>query len=156
MWHVFVKRKQSDYFENLKKNLGDQTVLCQVDYAENFRINTQNQMQSEHWTKKFISISTAYAWMGGSNGEGQSFGLVSNSTKHDKYSVITCLQIIDDEIIGMMPDINEITFSFDNASSQFKNCYTISHLTTMMDIDFSWNYFASSHGKGIVDGIGGT
>ena len=110
LWHVFVKRKQSDYFENLKKNLSDQTVICQVDYAENFRIHTQNQIQSAHWTKKFISIFTAYAWMGGSNGEGQSFGLVSNSTKHDKYSMITCLQIIVDEIINMMPDVNEIIF----------------------------------------------
>ena len=44
-------------------------------------------------------------------------------------------------------------------ASQFKNRYIINHLTTMldtMDIDFSWNYFASSHGKGIVDGVGGT
>lgn len=24
------------------------------------------------------------------------------------------------------------------------------------DIEFSWNYFASAHGKGIVDGLGGT
>jgi hypothetical protein len=37
--------------------------------------------------------------------------------------------------------------------------YIINHLTTMLDvldIDFSWNYFASSHGKGVVDGVGGT
>ncbi|CAF4304875.1 unnamed protein product [Rotaria socialis] len=75
------------------------------DYAENFTIDNQNQIQSAHWNKKYISIFTAYAWMGGSGGEGQSFGLVSNSTKHDKYSVITCLQIIVNEIINMMPDL---------------------------------------------------
>jgi len=58
----------------------------------------------------------------------------------------------------MMPDVNEIIFFSDNAASQFKNRYVINYLTTMldtMDIDISWNYFASSHGKGVVDGIGG-
>ncbi|CAF5027028.1 unnamed protein product, partial [Rotaria sp. Silwood1] len=42
--------------------------------------------------------------MGGSGGQGQSFGLVSNSIKHDKYTVITCLEILVNEIINMMPD----------------------------------------------------
>ena len=57
-----------------------------------------------------------------------------------------------------MPDLNEMIFFSDNVSSQFKNRYVISHLTTMMDeidVDFSWNYFAASHGKGVVDGVGG-
>ena len=58
-----------------------------------------------------------------------------------------------------MPDIGEIIFSSDDAGSQLKNRYVIQHLTTTMnqnDIDFSWNYFAQAHGKGIVDGLGGT
>ncbi len=49
----------------------------------------------------------------------------------------------------------KLLFFSDNASSQFKNPYIINYLTIMMDtmdIDFSWNYFASSHGKGVVDG----
>lgn len=157
--HVYIKRKQSEYFDHIKANANNNTVVCQVDYAENFAIENQDQIQSAHWGKKFISIFTAYAWMGGSGGEGQSFGLASNSITHDKYSVITCLEIIVNEITSMMPDVNEIIFFSDNASSQFKNRYVTNHLTTMldnMDIDFTWNYFASSHGKGVVDGIGGT
>ena len=58
-----------------------------------------------------------------------------------------------------MPDVNRIIFFSDNASSQFKNQFVINHLTRMMDstdIDLCWNYFASSQGKGVVDGIGGT
>ncbi|CAF0764370.1 unnamed protein product [Rotaria sordida] len=97
--------------------------------------------------------------MGGSGDDGHSFGLVSNSTKHDKYSVITCLEILVNEIASMMLDVKQIIFFSDNASSQFKNRYIINHLTTMLDvldIDFSWSYFASSHGKGVVDGVGGT
>ena len=61
-------------------------------------------------------------------------------------------------MISIMPDLNDIIFFSDGEASQFKNRYVIQHLTTMMDqsnINFSWNYFASSHGKGLVDSIGG-
>ena len=154
---MYIKRKQSDYFEYMKVNANDNTVVCQVDYAENFSLDNQNQIQSAHWGKKLISIFTAYTWMGGSAGDGQSFGLVSNSIKHDKYSAITCLDILVNEIISMMPDVDQIIFFSDDASSQFKNRYVLNYLTHMMDtidIDFSWNYFASGHGKGVVDGVG--
>ena len=60
LWHVFVKRKQSVYFEDMKGNGGNQTVICQVDYAENFAIHDQDQIQSAHWSLKQVSIFTSY------------------------------------------------------------------------------------------------
>ncbi|CAF2106749.1 unnamed protein product [Rotaria magnacalcarata] len=83
--HVYIKRKQSQYFEDIKTNARDNTVVCQVDYAENFAMDNQDQIQSAHWGKKFVSIFTAYAWFGGSGGDGQSFGLVSNSITHNLF-----------------------------------------------------------------------
>ena len=38
-----MKRKQSIYFEDVEENAGDQTVICQVDYAENLTIHDQDQ-----------------------------------------------------------------------------------------------------------------
>jgi hypothetical protein len=46
-----------------------------------------------------------------SDDNGQSIGLVSDSIKHDKYAVITCLEIIVNEIISIMPDVNQFFFS---------------------------------------------
>jgi hypothetical protein len=60
--------------------------------------------------------------------------------------------------MSIMPDVQEIIFFSDGAASQFKNRFIVQHLTTMMDntdINISWNYFSSSHGKGVVDSIGG-
>jgi hypothetical protein len=110
LYHVFVKRKQSKYFENIEENANDGTVVCQVDYAENFTLQDQNQIQSAHWSKKQASIFTAYPWLGGSGADGRSFGFVSNTTKHDKFTVITCLQILVQEIIDIMPDVDEMFF----------------------------------------------
>ncbi|CAF1383212.1 unnamed protein product [Adineta ricciae] len=156
--HVFVKRKQSKFFEYIKENADDGTVVCQVDYAENYTLQDQDQIQSAQWSKKQVSLFTAYAWFGGSGEEGHSFSFVSNSTTHDKFTVITCLEILVEEIVSMVPDVDQILFFSDGAASQFKNRYVVQHLTTMLnklDIDITWNYFASSHGKGVVDSIGG-
>lgn len=52
LFHVFIKRKQSSYFQYIKENAGDGTVVCQVDYSENFTLLEQNQIQSAHWSNK--------------------------------------------------------------------------------------------------------
>ena len=120
------------------------------------------QSRGENRETKIFQRPTLYRfgrYFSGSGGQGQAFGLISNSTKDDKFSVITCLEILVQEIISMMPDANENTFFSDDAASQFKNRFLLQHLTTMMEqtgVDFEWNYFASFHGKGVVDGTSGT
>ena len=45
----------------------------------------------------------------------------------------------------------------DGPSSQFKNKYIVNFLHKLnQTIDIQWNFFATSHGKGVVDGVGGT
>lgn len=55
-------------------------------------------------------------------------------------------------------NIQRIFFFSDNCASQFKSKYCVSNLC-QMEKDFGvkaeWNFFAASHGKGTVDGIGG-
>ncbi|CAF4113849.1 unnamed protein product, partial [Rotaria sordida] len=52
--HVYIKRKQSCYFEYIKDNADYQIVVCQVDYAQNFGLDNQEQIQSAYWSKKYI------------------------------------------------------------------------------------------------------
>ena len=47
----------------------------------------------------------------------------------------------------------------DGPSSKFKQKYLFSNLYLWEeehDLKINWNFFATSHGKGIVDGVGGT
>ena len=56
------------------------------------------------------------------------------------------------------PDLNTISFFSDGAASQFKQRYLFENLTYFEEdygISATWNFFATSHGKGTVDGIGG-
>ena len=47
----------------------------------------------------------------------------------------------------------------DGAASQFKQRYLFSNLhkwETKFGVVLKWHFFATSHGKGVVDGLGGT
>ena len=57
-----------------------------------------------------------------------------------------------------LSSLEEIAFFSDGPASQFKQNYLIHNLTRMSyeyELILSWHYFATSHGSGVVDGIGG-
>ncbi|CAF1513785.1 unnamed protein product [Adineta steineri] len=154
--HAFIKRKQSNFFEQMKNNSDDTSIVVQVDYAENFSIEEQDAIQSAHWTTKTISIFTAHASCGSLK---FSFALPSNNITHDKYCINTCLDYIINELKQYLPNLKTIMFFSDGASSQFKQRFLFRNLSILSinhNLNLSWSYFATSHGKGVVDAIGGT
>ena len=86
--HVYIKRQQSNFFEESKSNSSDRKIVIQVDYSENFEIRQQNEIQSLYWTSKLVSIFTAHSWCGIDN---YSFSLVSDNISHDKYCINSCI-----------------------------------------------------------------
>jgi hypothetical protein len=154
--HVFIKRQQSNYFEQMKDNSDDKSIVVQVDYSQNFSVEEQDAIQSAHWSNKSISIFTAHAWCGPLN---FSFALPSDNITHNKYCVNTCVEYIIDELKQYLPNLTTITFFSDGAASQFKQRFLFRNLTKLSidyDLNLSWSFFATSHGKGVVDAIGGT
>ena len=56
-----------------------------------------------------------------------------------------------------LPSLEETMFFSDGPASQFKQRYLIHNLTRISyeyELILSWHYFATSHNKGVVDGIG--
>ena len=148
LFHVFVKQKQSEYFRFLQDNITDEVGVLQVDYAENFSIVEQNEIQSAHWSKRQLSIFTSHLWAKTTN---YSMALVSNDPSHNKWTVSTSLDIILSRIKSMVPSMKELFVFNDGSASQFKQRYLmkyITHLAERYDLKFSWNFFATSHGKG--------
>lgn len=55
------------------------------------------------------------------------------------------------------PSLKVLKIWSDGPSSQFKNKYMaaiIPHLEKRYDLKIVWNFFATAHGKGCIDGIG--
>lgn len=155
LFHVYIKREQSKYFEKLKTETTDEKIVLQVDFAENFNMKEQDEIQSAHWNSKSLSIFTAFIW---SKNENFSFALPSLDVTRDKFVVNSALDIILNHVESVLPNVKEINCFSDGAASQFKQRYHFRNLTRIASerkIDLNWHFFATSHGKGVVDGIGG-
>ena len=69
------------------------------------------------------------------------------------------MQCIFRSLRAKFPSIQAINIFSDGPTSQFKQRFLFSnlhHWEQDHDITIRWNFFATSHGKGVVDGIGGT
>ena len=81
---------------------------------------------------------------------------ISDDHNHTKYSVYVFIQRI---IKQKYPCIEQLDIFIDGASSQFKQRFLFSNLYAWEQehgFKFKWHFFATSHGKGVVDGIEGT
>jgi hypothetical protein len=67
---------------------------------------------------------------------------------------------IIDHLVTKYPAVNRLHIFTDGAASQFKNKYIFRFLANCEkmfgDLHLSWEFFATSHGKGAVDDVGGT
>ena len=78
---------------------------------------------------------------------------MSNGLKHDKKAVIVLL----DELLSKIEHADVLKVWSDGPNSQFKNRYVMEALKLLCvrhNIDIKWNFSATSHGKGPVDGVG--
>lgn len=78
----------------------------------------------------------------------------SENLHHNKDTVVVNI----DRILTEIPkDIKEVRIWSDGPASQFKNRFIANSLPVMEtrhNFKITWNFFATSHGKGPVDGIG--
>ena len=147
---------QKYFFKEKRQISSHDTVVIQIDYAENFTLRQQSEIQSAYFQCKQISIFTCVMWL--PNAEVQSLAIVSDYDSHNKYSVYACLSAVFKFLVESFPIINHVHIFSDGASSQFKQTFTLTsmslHAIKFGFVTFDWNFFATSHGKGAVDGIG--
>jgi hypothetical protein len=171
LWHVYVKRSQADHFDHMKKNLDKGTLLIQADFSENFSHSYQDEIQSAHWVNTSSTLYTAMVYYVSPTEEGTSAGIdpppgrvksepyvvISDYMHHDKYAVIKFNKLILEKFKDRHPGFNvsKIEYQSDGTSQHFKQKYTL-YAMTMNTVPTNWHFSATSHGKGCIDGIGGT
>lgn len=155
MAHVNTKRIQQQEFENDKKS--KTTRILQVDFAMSFGCEFQNEVQSALWARSSVLYFTAATFF---DGKCKTYMICSDASDKGKDTVFALLDILYDEIVresgSSQPDL-EVIWS-DGPSSEFKNKYmvkTLQLLSKKYNRNFGWKYFATSHSKGVIDGVGG-
>ena len=155
--HTFVKRNQAASFDSLKKSCDGKSIVLQVDFSENATIAAQKEVQAAHWHHAQATIFTTHAWI--NNATNFSMVVISDDFNHTKYSIFIFMQCIFRSLRAKFPSIQTVNVFSDGPTSQFKQRFLFSNLHYWEqdhDISIRWNFFATSHGKGVVDGIGGT
>lgn len=156
--HSYIKTAQCSTFNSFdiprasNSQFGHEGTL-QVDFAENFVCEAQDEVQSAHWNQRQLSLFTTALHF---NELFQPKVFVSDSLVHTKETIIPYIW----KLLKELPkSLKILKIWSDGPSSQFKNKY-IAAMIPLLETEFSlkiyWNYFATSHGKGCVDGIGAT
>ena len=76
----------------------------------------------------------------------------------DKFPNGTFLKYLYDNIFFKNDEVKEEILWSDGPNSEFKNkymCHLMDKFSTNNNKRFLWKFSATSHGKGVVDGIGG-
>ncbi|KAJ2937733.1 hypothetical protein O0L34_g19126 [Tuta absoluta] len=153
-YHVLLKRIQSDAF--LKDKRDKNTRILQIDFSMSYSCEYQNEIQSALWARSSVTLFTAAVFF---QDNCCSFIIYSDCQHKDKDTVFVFVNHLYDEIMTNSEEssINEVIWS-DGPASEFKNKFMVK-LTNLLSAKFkkpfTWRYTATSHGKGVIDGIGG-
>ena len=151
--HHLIKRKQAVEFRRMKEGLDDADVLLHFDFAENFSCSHQEAIQSAYWCQSQVSIFTVAVYRKDADPEMRA--LITDLTDHTKTTIVVYLEYLLN--IYAVHGSNILLWS-DGPSSQFKNRFMARFMEMSAEkhsSNISWNFFATSHGKGAVDGVGG-
>jgi len=128
--HVFIKRQQAAFFEQMKSMADDETICIQVDYSENFRMDVQNAVQGAYYNKRAVSLFTVYVWC---LNRGYSFIYVSDNLTHDKYCISTILDHLFSKLKNTFQHLKQVHIFSDGAGQQFKQKYLFRNLCRLAE-----------------------
>lgn len=159
--HIMIRKTQSSYQKFVKSNLDDETLLVQCDFAENFATCYPKETQALHFDKDQTTLHPFVVTAKKDDGSTETKNVVLFSdTVHHTTNTFYAFQIKFIEWVKEnYPKVKKIVYFSDGAGSQYKNFKHFTNIRFHLS-DFGLvavhHFFASCHGKGPCDGIGGT
>jgi len=157
--HIHTKRRQFAEIRRLTDNLSDNEMLIHLDYSENYKCKEQNEIQSAYFGNKSFSLFTACTYYM-KDGLLEKLPITITSEEKDKSRIasMSCVNMAinhSKEKIGR--EIKTVHVVSDGCSAQFRSRFVFNlFLHIQKDVRFEWHYNEAHHGKGPMDGIGGT
>lgn len=145
----------------MKNNLSPGEFVIGLDFSQNFTFQVQNAIQAQHWNNAQVTLHPYVAYYRQNNKlKHDSFVIISENTDHD----CTAVHLFNEKMIAFLKNrhgsenVKKLHYFSDGAGSQYKNKYNFINLLYHEE-DFGvqavWHFFATAHGKGACDGIGG-
>ena len=157
--HDFIVKQQSQFLRSLKEQLEEGHVIMLSDFSEIYGFVIQDAAQGYHWTNSQATPHPSIAYYK-KNGTLKSIScvMVSDSLVHDTIAV-SYFQKRLLSVIKSKVEPKKIFYFSDGAAAQYKNRKNFANLAYHEEdygVPAEWHFFATSHGKGPCDGIGGT
>jgi len=166
--HDFIAREQTQYLQRSRSMLKPGEFVVVGDFSENYSFVLQDAAQSFHWNNLQATLHPFVCYYAASNhddGDEQSniehlsFVVISESNSHDTIAVHLFQRVLIEFLTNTIRKPTKILYFSDGCAAQYKNRKNFVNLCHHED-DFGmpaeWHFFATSHGKGPCDGVGGT
>ena len=158
--HVKRIKNQFAVQRNLKENLPANHIYIHMDFAEDYRCRSQEEIQSAYWSQTQVTIHPVVAYFKKDDKLcHQSYVFISDEPRHDAKFVFALLRSLVPQLIELIPTLEYIHYWTDLPMNQYRNktiFKIISCHTEYFNVSASWNYMEAGHGKGPCDPIGGT
>ena len=159
--HIYIKRQQHATYNQLKENLKTGEILLHVDYSENYVNKQQGEIQSAYFGHDSFSIFTACCYLRDAEEKlvNENVVVVSEASDHSRIAAFTCIN----KVFNFVREKHELPLKVtlhvwsDGCAGQFRSRYVFSLLSTLdKTVNLRWYYNERHHGKGPMDGVGGT
>ena len=152
--HLFRSRVNRVYTQfkqqkNLKENVPDNHVYIHMDFAEDYRCKSQNEIQSAYWSTTQVTIHPVvmyYKNRGEKVNSHQSFVFISSESHHDTTFIYTLIGKLVPLFKEIVPNLEMIHFWTDSQTNQYRNkkpfsklSATMSNISTAKHHRITWN-----------------
>ena len=158
--HHFVAQAQNAHLKELKGRLTTQEAIILGDFAENYSFVVQDAIQGFYWQNIQATVHPFVVYTKSGDEVGcDSYCVISDSLKHSTQAVFAFQREVLESVKSRHPNVRKVHYFTDGAVSQYKNRFNIRNMTMHKEdfgLECEWHFFATCHGKGPCDGIGGT
>ena len=156
--HIHRKQIQSSAYNACKTDLVPGEALIHIDYSEFYKNKQQDEIQSAYFGQSTFSLFTGCVYHLNSIGDlaKRPITVFSESSVHSRIAALTCIDLVVKEVEKHIKLTKAIIWS-DGCTAQFRSRFVFKLLSTYRpDLLIDWHYNEVHHGKGPMDGIGGT
>ncbi|XP_066585899.1 uncharacterized protein [Prorops nasuta] len=155
--HNYIAKEQAKYLRTLKESLEENEYIVICDFAENYVFVIQSAASGFHWNNNQSTIYPVVIYYKQYNElVHKSMVIISDCLSHDAVAVYEFTRITISFIKKLSNDAVKIFYFSDGAIQQFKNYMNLYYHKEDFGLNAEWHYFATAHGKGPCDGIGGS
>ena len=120
-----------------------------------YQCQQQSEVQSALWTRGNINLFMCVVYH---KDQTKTFSICTDYKGKDKFSNGTFLEhLYENELLNDGKVLNKVIRS-DGPTAEFKNKFMrqlTENLSLKYNKPFTWKFCATSHGEGVVDGVGG-